>query len=93
MFLFPGQTKNDERTFQFNGNDNAWHSFNQIENISYKDNFMQFDITGIDPFMVYDNVGVNADRIKYIRIRMETNDKSDLAQIFFTTVDSPSYIP
>lgn len=50
---------------------------------------MRFHITGTDPYMTYDHLGINADTIKYIHIRMTTNDSSDASQLFFSTVENP----
>ena len=89
LFLLHRQEDvNKDRTLYFNQGNSAWYRFNEIENVRYGD-YMEFDITGRDPNMTHDDIGVNADYIKYIQIRMETNDSSDSAQLFFTTVESP----
>lgn len=39
--------------------------------------------------MICDDINIDADKIKYINIRMQCTDDSDIAELFFTTMDSP----
>ena len=92
LFLLPGQENREGCTLRFD-KDTDWHNFHHIENIVYKETYIKFNITGIDPNMTYNNLGVNADHVKYIQVRMKTNDKICLSKIFFSTVDSPNISP
>ncbi|MFR1518449.1 MAG: hypothetical protein ACLSVG_06705 [Clostridia bacterium] len=87
LFLVPGQSKT-AYTLQFS-QDRLWQDFHDIRNVKYDASGMRFHITGTDPYMTYDHLGINADTIKYIHIRMKTNDSSDASQLFFSTVENP----
>lgn len=92
IVLFPLNTnQGKDLVFNFNNsNDQSrWHSYNDMDNIQYENGAMVFDITGIDPFMICDDINIDADKIKYINIRMQSTDDSDIAELFYTTVDSP----
>ena len=92
IVLFPLNTKEtNDLLFEFNNHNDRdrWHNHNDMDNIQYENGVMIFKITGIDPYMICDDINIDADKIKYINIRMQSTDDSDMAEVFFTTVDSP----
>ncbi len=90
VVLFPLNTnEGKDLVINFNNsNDQNWRGYNDMDNIRYEKGMMIFNITGIDPFMMCDDINIDADKIKYINIRMQSTDDSDIAELFFTTMDS-----
>lgn len=93
LFLLSRQDNGENNIFLSFNKDKNWHGFHHIENVNYNESCMQFDIIGIDPYMMYDNVNINADYMKYVQIRMGTNDMVNLSMLYFTTIDSPYISP
>lgn len=91
--LFPLNTnegKDVTLDFSEKNSKNRWHGYHDMDNIRCESGVLVFNIVGIDPFMTCDDINIDADRIKYIHVRMQSTDESDIAEIFFTTVDSSS---
>lgn len=66
---------------------NSWHSFNHVQRIN--ENKLSFVITDEDPFIVQENIGVNADEYNYLHVEMSTTVKTIYAQVYFSTIDNP----
>lgn len=85
IYLLPNQTALD-------GDDhiilsNSWHSFNHVQQID--DDKLCFLITDEDPFIIQENIGINADEYDYLHVKMSTTAKTIYAQVYFSTVDNP----
>ena len=66
----------------------SWHSFNHIKRID--EDKLSFVITDEDPFLIQENIGVNADDYYYLHVEMSIVAKTIYAQVFFSTVDNPN---
>lgn len=84
IFPLPNQYNIDLDAITLN---NSWHSYHHIEQINEGE--LNFLITDEDPFIVKDNIGVNADAYKYLHIEMCTTAKTIYAQVYFSTTDNP----
>lgn len=66
----------------------SWHSFHHIQQIDAEK--LSFLITDEDPFIIQENIGVNADEYDYLHLRMSTIAKTIYAQVYFSTVENPN---
>lgn len=84
IFPLPNQHNNDLNVITL---DNSWHSYHHVEQLN--EGILNFLITDEDPYIVKDNIGVNADIYQYLHIEMCTTAKTIYAQIYFSTIDNP----
>ena len=66
---------------------NAWHSFHHVQQLNEKE--LRFLITDEDPFLIQENIGVDANEFIYLHVKMTTTVKTIYAQVYFSTVENP----
>lgn len=85
LYPLPNQIENTAQNYI--ELDDSWHGFHHLKRNN--DQILKFIITDEDPFMIQDNIGLNADEYPYLHIEMSTTAKTIYAQIYFSTIDSP----
>ena len=71
--------------------DESWRGRHHLDCCWISDtNALLLSIQGEDPFIIKEEIGVDADIYPYIHIKMRTDVKTTYAQIFFATIELPN---
>ena len=65
-----------------------WRGYNNVEIIACDKN-LSIKIIGEDPFLVQDGVNIKAEIYRYLHIQMISSVRTDVAQVYFSTLDFP----
>ncbi len=63
---------------------------NDLSNVMYLDG-LSFDVSGIDPYIVWSFYKIKAENFKYIHIKMKAICNGTKGQVFFTTMTNPNF--
>lgn len=81
-------TSADHVTLKMDDRWSGYHHAQRLDDTTTGE--MVLAITDEDPFVVREQVGVDADVCPYIRIKMSTTTNTIYAQLYFSTVDNPN---
>ena len=77
--------------FYTNGPDNGWFMSRSFSNISMHNGILNAEITGSTPAMQTQNLKLDADKVKSIKIKLKNNTPSTAAKLYFMNKGDSSY--
>lgn len=66
----------------------GWRGQNHCE-VGNTDEGLTIKIVGEDPFLIHDAVNIDAEKFKYLHVEMSSSANTDVAQIYFSTINCP----
>lgn len=88
VYSLVNHSSSDNIVLEMNGQWNGYHHVSRLEQVATDE--MMLVVTGEDPFIIREKIGVDADSYPYIHIRMSTTVQTIYAQIYFATLDNPA---
>ena len=68
---------------------NSWQGYHHIQFENNRMGQLVLQIIDEDPYIIQENIGINADEYIYLHIKMSTTVQTVYAQVYFSTVDNP----
>jgi len=87
--FLPRKAENIQFDFD-DGSPQGWRALHHVEDFEVADGMLQCRVTGIDPYIVRENLEVDASTIRAICVRMSVTG-GGTAQLFWRTKDSPRW--
>lgn len=80
----------EEIAFEFDRSLEGWLPAHHVDQVTVSDGMLVGTVTGADPYIVRPSLRIPPDRHRILRLRMRTT-AGPIAQVFWTTADSPQY--
>lgn len=69
--------------------DESLYGYHDIQRILSTNDMLQLKLIGEDPFIIKENISIDADKFSYLHIIMSSTAKTIYAQVYFSTIDNP----